>query len=237
MIAVRSVAFVVAFYIWSVMCSLAMFPMLIAPRRWSMVAMAVWGRGIIALLGVICDVKVEVRGREHMPKGASVVAPKHQCMFDVFAQFAWLPDACFVMKRELGWIPFFGWYAHKGGMIPVDRAGHSAALKKLVADAKQRFAGHRQLLIFPEGTRQEPGAAGDYKPGIAALYRELDVPVHPVATNSGVHWPAHGYLRYPGTIVFEYLEPIPPGLKRAEFMRTLEERIETACARLLASGI
>jgi 1-acyl-sn-glycerol-3-phosphate acyltransferase len=74
---------------------------------------------------------------------------------------------------------------------------------------------------------------GDYKPGVAALYRELGLATHPVATNSGMHWPAHGFLRKPGTIVFEYLEPIPPGLKRAEFMRTLEERIETASQRLL----
>ena len=90
------------------------------------------------------------------------------------------------------------------------------------------------MVIFPEGTRGDPGVAGDYKPGIAALYREIDVPVHPVATNSGVHWPAHGFIRTPGVIVFEYLEPIPPGLKRAEFMRILTERIETASARLLA---
>jgi 1-acyl-sn-glycerol-3-phosphate acyltransferase len=155
-------------------------------------------------------------------------------MFDVFAQFAWLPYACFVMKKELGRIPFFGWYAAKAGMIPVDREGHSAALKQLVRDSKQRLAEDRQLLIFPEGTRQEPGVKGDYKPGIAALYRELGVAVHPVATNSGVHWPAHGFMRKPGLIVFEYLEPIPPGLKRGEFMRVLEDRVETASAKLLA---
>jgi 1-acyl-sn-glycerol-3-phosphate acyltransferase len=89
-------------------------------------------------------------------------------------------------------------------------------------------------VIFPEGTRGQPGVPGEYKPGIAALYREIDVPVHPVATNAGVHWPAHGFIRKPGTIVFEYLEPIPPGLKRAEFMRILQERIETASAKLLA---
>ena len=77
------------------------------------------------------------------------------------------------------------------------------------------------------------GAAPDYKPGIAALYREIDVPVHPVATNAGVHWPKHGFMRKPGTIVFEYLEPIAPGLKRAEFMRLLQDRIETASTKLL----
>jgi 1-acyl-sn-glycerol-3-phosphate acyltransferase len=105
----------------------------------------------------------------------------------------------------------------------------------MVREAQVQFKkGNRQLLIFPEGTRGDPGKAGDYKPGIAALYRDLDLPVHPVATNSGVHWPAHGFLRRPGTIVFEYLEPIPPGLKRGEFMRILEERIETASNQLLS---
>jgi 1-acyl-sn-glycerol-3-phosphate acyltransferase len=154
-------------------------------------------------------------------------------MLDVFAQFAWLPDSCIVTKKELMWIPFFGWYAAKGRMIVVDRSGHATALRKMVAEAKERFADGRQLVIFPEGTRGEPGVPGDYKPGIAALYRELNVPVHPVATNAGVHWPAHGFKRRPGTIVYEYLEPIPPGLKRAEFMRILVERIETASNALL----
>jgi len=142
-------------------------------------------------------------------------------------------DPTYILKRELMWIPFFGWYAQKARMIVVDRAGHATALRKMVAEAKVRFADGRQLVIFPEGHRGEPGVAGDYKPGIAALYRELDVPVHPVATNAGVHWPAHGFKRKPGTIVYEYLEPIPPGLKRAEFMRILEDRIETASTALL----
>jgi len=115
--------------------------------------------------------------------------------------------------------------------------GHSAALKKLVRDAKDRFADGRQVVIFPEGTRTAPGAPSDYKPGIAALYREIDVPVHPVATNSGVHWSARGQTIHRGTIVFEFLEPIPPGLKRAEFMRLLRERNETASAKLLAEGL
>jgi 1-acyl-sn-glycerol-3-phosphate acyltransferase len=154
-------------------------------------------------------------------------------MLDVFAQFAWLPASTFVMKKELGWIPWFSWYARKVGTIVVDRSAGASALKKMVVEAKTLFAKGRQVVIFPEGTRGQPGVAGDYKPGVAALYRELDVPVHPVATNSGVHWPAHGFMRRPGTIVFEYLEPIPPGLKRAEFMRTLEERIETASNKLL----
>ena len=232
MMILRSLLFAGLFYLWSAIISLILLPMLVIPWRPSVWVMGVWGRGIILLLGVICDIRVELRGAQHVPAGAAIVAPKHQCMFDVFAQFAWMPYPCFVLKKELMGIPFFGWYAWKGGMIVVDRQGHSAALKKLVREAGERLRDKRQLVIFPEGTRKAPGAPGDYKPGIAALYRELDLPVVPVATNSGVHWPAHGFMRHPGTIVFEYLEPIPPGLKRAEFMRTLEERIETASARL-----
>jgi 1-acyl-sn-glycerol-3-phosphate acyltransferase len=154
-------------------------------------------------------------------------------MFDTMSLWHVLPRTCFVLKKELIAIPFFGWYALKGRMIVVDRQAHAKALRKLVRDAKDRLASGRQIVIYPEGTRTAPGETGDYKPGIAALYRELAVPAIPMATNSGVHWPAHGFIRKPGTIVFEFLPPIPAGLKRAEFMRELEGRIEPASAALL----
>lgn len=233
MVAVRSLLYVALFYVWTAVIAIAATPILLGPASWTLAMFHFWGRGVVALLA-ICGIKVEVRGREHIPQGPALVAPKHQCMLDVFAQFTWLPASVFVMKKELNWIPWFGWYAAKVGTIDIDRSGHSTALKNMVRRAKALFAKNRQVVIFPEGTRGQPGVKGEYKPGIAALYRELDVPVYPVATNSGVHWPAHGFIRRPGTIVFEYLEPIPPGLKRAEFMRTLEERIEAASARLLA---
>ena len=233
MLTLRSLVFVGLFYLWSTFIALSLLPFLLAPPRWTVRGLRVWGQGIIWLLGVTCGVRVELRGRQHVPTGPALVAPKHQCMFDVFAQFAWVPYACFVLKMELTGIPLFGWYAAKARMIVVDREGHSSAIRKLVRDARDRMRDERQLIIFPEGTRGEPGVAGEYKPGIAALYRDLDLPVHPVATNSGVHWPAHGFLRRPGTIVFEYLDPIPPGLKRAEFMTLLEERIEKASTALL----
>ena len=233
MIVIRSLVFVVAFYLWGVLCAVGCTPILLGPISWSLKMFEIWSYGVIFLLRTICGVKVEVRGREHMPKGAALIAPKHQCMLDVFAQFSILPSSSFVMKKELTWIPWFGWYARRVGSIVVDREAGASALKKMVREAKALFADHRQIVIFPEGHRQPIGAPPDYKPGIAALYREIDVPVHPVATNSGVHWPRHGFLRHPGTIVFEYLEPIPPGLKRAEFMRILQERTETASAKLL----
>ncbi len=237
MIVLRSLAFMAAFYAWSVVMALVMLPAVLAPRRWMIALFRFWGRGIYLLLDVLCGIKVEIRNKHLIPQGAALVAPKHQCMFDVFSQFVWLPDSCWVMKKELMWIPFLGWYSIKTQMMVVDREGGATALKKMVREALERFADNRQLVIFPEGTRGTPGVAGDYKPGVAALYRELAVPCVPVATNSGVHWPAHGFLRKPGTIVFEYLEPIPAGLKRATFMDTLKTRIETASNALLAEGL
>jgi len=229
---VRSLLYVALFYLWTALVAVGCTPLFLGPTSWTLGMFAFWSRGVVGLL-VVCGIKVEVRGREHMPTGPALIAPKHQCMLDVFAQFGVLPSSCFVMKKELMWIPWFGWYALKVKSIVVDREAGSAALRKMVTEAKAVFAENRQVVIFPEGHRQPIGAPPDYKPGIAALYREIDVPVHPVATNSGVHWPRHGFLRHPGTIVFEYLEPIPPGLKRAEFMRILQDRIETASAALL----
>ncbi|HEY5072018.1 MAG TPA: lysophospholipid acyltransferase family protein [Caulobacteraceae bacterium] len=233
MILARSLLFAVLFYIWSAAVAVAMLPMFLGARRWLTAATAFWARGVIAMLRPVCGIRVEVRGREHAPSGAALIAAKHQCMFDTMAPLAVLADACFVMKQELLRIPFYGALARKTAMIVVDREGHSAALRKLVADAKDRIESRRQVVIFPEGSRTPPGTTGQYKPGVAALYRSLGLPCTPLATNSGVHWPAHGFIRRPGVIVYQFLPSIPAGLHRGEFMRTLQERIETASQALL----
>jgi 1-acyl-sn-glycerol-3-phosphate acyltransferase len=232
-IAARSLIYVALFYLWTAFIAIGATPILLGPVSWTYRMFHFWGRGVVAMLP-ICGIRVEVRGRQFIPTGAALVAPKHQCMLDVFAQFMWLPASAFVMKKELAWIPWFSWYAKKAGAIVIDRAGGAKTMRQVIREGTELFKRGRQVVTFPEGTRKAPGEAPDYKPGIAALYRELDVPVYPVATNAGVHWPAHGFIRKPGTIVFEYLEPIPPGLKRAEFMRVLEERIETKSTELLA---
>ena len=238
MIFIRSLAFTAYFYALSTACVLAAVPAaLFGPRRALSAWMRRWNRATLAGLWAICGVKVEIRGREHLPAGAALIAGKHQCMLDAFTPFSYLPAPTLVMKKELMWIPFMGWYSTLSGMIVIDRGGHATTLRKMMADARDRLDDGRQLVIFPEGHRQDPGAAPDYKPGIAGLYRDLNMPCIPVATNSGVHWPAHGFLRKPGVVVYEYLEPIPAGLKRGAFMTLLEERIETASNALLAAGI
>jgi 1-acyl-sn-glycerol-3-phosphate acyltransferase len=238
-ILIRSLLFTLAFYLWSLVAAIVMLPVLIGPRRYAQGSLKVWGAVVTWLLRVICDVKVEIRGREHAPVGAALVAAKHQCMYDIFGTFNALPDASYVLRQELMAIPIFGWWAWKCRMIVVDREGGAKTLRKLLADSRQRLeeSPDRQIFIFPEGHRGAPGVPGDYQPGVAFLYRELDLPCVPIALNSGVHWPAHGILRKPGTIVFEFLEPIPPGLKRAVFMSELETRLEAASNALLAEGL
>lgn len=232
MIKFRSAVLAILFFLVSAITCLIMLPLYAGPRRWVIAGIAVWARVVIWLAWVVCGIKTEVRGREHLPAGAALIAGKHQSMFDTCAPFAFLPDICYVLKKELVSIPLFGWYALKSGMIVVDRSAGSTALRKLVDDSKDRLRDTRQIMIFPEGTRTDPGDEAAYKPGIAALYRELNLPVIPMATNSGMHWPASSWIRTPGTIVFEFLPPIPPGLKRSQFMAELEQRLETASVAL-----
>ena len=233
MTSVRSLLFVCWLYLSMALFAVGLSPALLMPYRQAMWVIRNWARFVLFGLRWIAGVKVGFRGLEHLPTGASLLAGKHQSMLDVIAPFAILPDNCFIMKKELMPLPFFGWFAWKTKMIAVDRSAHSKALKDMVRQARARHAEGRQILIFPEGTRAEVGAAPDYKPGIAALYRDLDSPCTPMATNSGVHWPAHGFRRYPGTVVYEFLPELPAGLKRAEFMALLESRIETASSAML----
>ncbi len=238
MIFIRSLIFTAYFYVVSTACVLAAVPTALFGSRRTLIGwMGFWNRATLAGLASICGVRVEIRGREHLPTGAALIAGKHQCMLDAFAPFSYLPAPTLVMKKELMWVPFMGWYSTLSGMIVIDRGGHATTLRKMIVDARDRLDDGRQLVIFPEGHRQDPGAAPDYKPGIAGLYRDLGLPCIPVATNSGVHWPAKGFLRKPGVVVYEYLEPIPAGLKRAAFMALLEERIETASTALLEAGL
>jgi len=209
---------------------------LFTPRAWAVAALKVWSQASQWWLQAIVGTRVEVRGREHLPAGAALVAGKHQSMWETFALFPLLHDPAIVLKRELTWIPLFGWFAWKFGMIPVDRAARGMALKSLLRRAEAAVADNRQILVFPEGTRRAPDAAPDYKPGATALYLKLKVPCVPFALNSGLFWPRRKFLRRPGTIVVEFLPAIPPGLDRREFERRLVEAIEPATARLVAEA-
>ena len=234
MILLRSLVFSLLFYTWSGGLSIGMIPFLLGPPRLVEAGMRFWARGVIWLLRVVCGIHVEFRGLENLPSGPVLVAAKHQCMFDTMGPLVVIDDACYVMKRELTKIPVYGWISRKTRMIVVDREGQASAMRGLLTDAKARAAENRRIIIFPEGSRTAPGERRAYQPGVAGLYRTLGLPCVPLATNSGVHWPAHGFRREPGAIVFEFLPAIPPGMARQTFMSELEGRIERASALLLS---
>ena len=141
-----------------------------------------------------------------------------------------------VLKKELTWIPFFGWFIYKFRMIPVERSAGTEALRSMLQRAEVEVSEGRQVVIMPEGTRRAPDDPPAYKPGAAALYARLGVPCVPFALNSGLFWPRRRFLRYPGTIVISFLDAIPPGLPRKTFQPRLEEAIESETMRLVAEG-
>jgi 1-acyl-sn-glycerol-3-phosphate acyltransferase len=208
--------------------SLLLWPVLVS-RSATIWLSRTWARATLWGLKVFAGIGFEVRGLP--PTGPVLVASKHMSMWDTLALFLVLDSPSIVLKRELLYIPFYGWFLWRAAAIPIDRSARASALRKMSQAAKHALGEGRPLLIFPEGTRKKPGAAPDYKPGVAGLYGMLEVPCVPVALNSGVYWTS--FLKHPGTITLEFLEVIPPGLKRGAFMALLEKRIETATAALL----
>ena len=232
----RAFLFNVIFYLTTVLFLGLGSPLLFGPRSWAMAALALHARTELWLLKTIVGTKLEVRGREKLPNGACLVASKHQSAWETFALIPLFRDPAYLMKRELFYVPFHGWFSYKFKMIPVDRDKGPTALRRMLAEAKTRAAVGREIVIFPEGTRRAPGAPPDYKTGVFLLYEALQIPCMPVALNSGLFWPRRSFKRYPGTIVVEFLDPIPPGLPKREFLPRLQETIETASNRLIAEA-
>jgi 1-acyl-sn-glycerol-3-phosphate acyltransferase len=236
MLFLRSALFNFLFYVNTIVLMLAGLPTLLFGRRAVLSLARTWGGSSLWLLRVVCGTSAEFRGLENIPSGACLVAPKHQSFWETFALVLYFDDFSYVLKRELTFIPFFGWYLLRAGQIAIDRANAQTALRQLVVKAKALFAEGRQLFIFPEGTRRAPGAPPAYKAGVAYVYEKTGVPCLPVALNAGMFWPRRRFLRFPGTIVVEFLPAIAPGMKREPFLRELEARIETATDRLVAEA-
>jgi 1-acyl-sn-glycerol-3-phosphate acyltransferase len=233
---IRSLLFNVLFYLNLTVQIIAALPTLVMPR-WAILAVArFWARSNLWLLRVVCGTKVEMRGLEKIPPGALLVASKHQSLWETFALLTLFPDPAFIMKRELAWIPFFGWYALKAGTISVHRGRGAQALAEMNVNVREELARGRQIIIFPEGTRRPPGAEPRYKYGVVHLYGETGVACLPIALNSGLFWPRRSIRRNPGTIVVEVLDPIPTGLDKDAFLQRLQQAIEPATARLVAEG-
>lgn len=236
MIYLRSGLFNAVFYLNLVLFLVLGSGFYFTPRKWSIRALQVWARTSLFWLRIIAGIRMEVRGAENIPQGACLVAGKHQSFWETFAILPLLDDPAMVLKKELSYIPFFGWFIFKFRMIPVERSAGTQALRGLLAAGERAVAEGRQVVIMPEGTRRAPDDPPDYKPGAAALYGKLGVPCVPFGLNSGLFWPRRQFLRKPGTIVISFLSPLPPGLARKAFQTQLEEAIEGETARLVAEA-
>jgi 1-acyl-sn-glycerol-3-phosphate acyltransferase len=235
-IVLRSVLFNAAFYLTLVLYLVVALLALPFPRHAMLGVAKAWGRTNLWLLRAICGIEVEWRGLEKIPRGPLIVASKHQSVWETFALIPLFADPTFIVKRELMWIPVFGWCMWRADMISVDRGAGSQAMFQMTERAKFEIGRGRQIIIFPEGTRRGAGAAPAYKFGVAKLYAATGAPCLPIALNSGLVWPRRSFLRYPGVVRVEILDPIPPRLAPDAFFTKLQREIETATARLLEEG-
>jgi 1-acyl-sn-glycerol-3-phosphate acyltransferase len=229
----RSLAFNVGWYLGTTVLAIAGVPLLLAPRRWVIGWARLWIVFVLWWLRLTCGLSHRVIGRENLPAGPAILASKHQSSWETLSFTLLFDDIAIVLKRELLFIPVVGWAMARAGNIAVARGDGASALRGLVKQAKAAIAGGQSIVIFPEGTRVAPGDHRPYQVGIAALYRRLGVPVVPMALNSGLFWGRRKWIKRPGVLTLEILPPIPPGLSREVFMKTLQEKIEGATTRLV----
>ena len=230
--AIRSAIFVVWTYGLMAVLAVMLAPSLLMPRAISRACLQFYLGLVFWGLRVFCGVTFRFEGLAKLPEGGALIASQHQSMFETLAYWTVLKDPAIVLKRSLAYLPFFGWYAVKPRNLVVNRSDGAKALRKMLADARNRAAEGRQIVIFPQGTRVAPGSEIVLQPGVAGLYKAMEVPCVPVALNSGEHWPDKGFMRTPGEISIRFLDPIEPGLAKADFMLALTTAISEGDAEL-----
>jgi len=235
-LAIRSFFFNVGWYAGTAAIAILGMPILALPRRCVVAWSHFWVSFCLGWLRLTCRLTHRLGGLENLPAGPVIIASKHQSTWETLAFALLFPNAAIVLKRELLFIPVVGWAMARAGHIGVERGDGAKALRSLVRQAQAAVAEGRSILIYPEGTRTPVGSQRPYPVGTAALYRQLGVPVVPVALNSGVFWGRRKFIKWPGVIDVEVLPAIPPGLDRKAFMATLRERIEGATGRLVEAA-
>lgn len=192
-----------------------------------------WNRIVIRLAQQVCGIRYEIKGAEHIPDTPVIVMAKHQSAWETIALPVLLPPQVIVLKRELLWIPFFGWGMFMLSPIAIDRKSGKAALKQIVAQGKARMAEGFWVLIFPEGTRTKPGDSGRYAIGGAWLATHTGTPVLPVAHNAGEVWPKNSFLKRPGVVTVSFGPVISSASKKADALNEEVKRwIETEMTKL-----
>jgi 1-acyl-sn-glycerol-3-phosphate acyltransferase len=229
----RSILFNVAFYLNFLVQAVIFSPVLLLPERMFWPIGRFWVASTLWLHRTITGIDDEIQGIENIPRGGFIVASKHQSAWETLRLTQLFPRPSFILKRQLLWLPLFGWYMWKAHMIPVDRGKGSVAIEDMLVHARRAIAEGRQIIIFPEGTRRPPFAPPEYRRGVTRLYAALGAPCLPIALNSGVYWPRRSLTHRGGTIRMQILPPIPPGLPPEVFAERVKSDVETAMKGLL----
>ena len=230
---IRSVLFLICFYLYTAVLFTAMLPLLLFPRNLEYVFLAFWTNGSQWLLKVFCHVKVQVKGLENLPlKNGYIVAAKHESAMETIIFHSLVPHVFYIFKKELLWMPLANFHAIKTGCIPIDRSAGGSAMRKMLEKTKKHLSEGLNLVIFPEGTRVAPDAPTKCAPGVAFLYANCNVPVIPVALNTGYCWGKNKTLKKAGVVTVSFLKPIEPGLEKREFLHKLDTELDSEQKRL-----
>lgn len=233
MITLRFWIFRLCFLSWNIVLAVGGLWILAFPRPYVQRFVHFYLGGIAFIMKYIGGTDFRVIGMENLPATPCIIAAKHLAPWETMVLPLLGRSPAIVLKKELMKLPLWGWYAAKYGNVPVDRSAGAKAMLQMLGEAKKVIKTGRDVMIFPQGTRLELGEWKPYKIGVAAMYSALNVPVLPVAINSGIFWSRNGKLRRTGTITVEFLPPLPAGLHRNEMITQLQNMIETATNRLV----
>lgn len=232
MVYIRSICFQIAVHLTALILMILCCPLIFAPREFIVAVIDFFLQIMMWQLKVICGLTYEVRGLERLPAGGFICACNHQSTWETVGLMAILKDPAFVLKNELRWVPALGLILMKTQQIWINRAGNLHTAERMLSAATSASKCGRPVVIFPEGTRVSVQGHEPFKPGVFVLYKTLNVPCVPAAVNSGLFWPRKSWLKHPGKVTLEFLEPIPPGARKEEFMSTLESSIRPTVQRL-----
>jgi len=222
----RSWLYFFLFLIWTVFTAVVCLPLLLTERS-TLWAVRWWTGGLMLLARFVVGITYRAEGREHIPKGPCIIAAQHQSSYETYRMFSEVYHPIFVLKRELIWIPLIGWYMLRAGFVSINRGAGAGAMRKMLRETQDALDRGFQVVVFPEGTRVLPGRSNPYRPGIAALYTHCNVPVIPMALNTGAFWGKTRILKMPGEIVFKFLPALPTGLDKETMLTELRTRLES----------
>ena len=230
---VLTIIFYIALAFWTILMGFLSLPFIVLPSKFIRFPAKLWIKGMFILLKYLCGVTHEIRGLDNLSDEPIIIVSKHQSAFETFALYYYLKKSFFIHKKQLFYIPIFGQYLMKHNMVAIDRAGKASAMRKMISDVKKKLDSGSTIIIFPEGTRKEPGEKPDYKPGFIGIYNTAKRKLQPVALNSGLFWKKGLKVIKKGQIIIEFLPQIDIGLDKKEVINKVENSIESATDKLL----